>query len=60
MRDTSLQISIIIKDISDLFDVPIPTIDMLWQWYCEITENNDSSFFELGVSVEKFTSVYKK
>lgn len=50
----------IIKDISDLFDVPTPTIDMLWQWYCETTENNDSSFFELGVSVDEFISIYKK
>lgn len=49
----------VIKDISDLFAVPTPTIYMLWQWYCENTENNDSSFFELIVSVEKFISIYK-
>lgn len=50
----------VIKDISDLFAVPTPKIDMLWQWYCENTENNDSSFFELSVSVEKFISIYIK
>lgn len=35
----------VIKDISGLFDVSIPTIDMLWQWYCETTVNSDSGFF---------------
>ena len=50
----------VIKDISDLFDVPTPTIDMLWQWYCETAENNDSGFFKLSVSVEEFISIYIK
>ena len=50
----------VIKDISDLFDVPTPTIDMLWQWYCKTTVNSDSDFFRLNFNIDEFISIYKK
>ena len=50
----------IIKDIADLFDVLIPNIDTVWNWYNRIAPKDASKAFHLTLNQRQFLNLYFK
>ncbi len=50
----------IIYDISRLFEIDVPNIKMVWEWYKQTTPLKKLSYFELNMTKKDFMELYKK
>lgn len=55
--DFSYGIKIMIET-ADLFDVPTPTMDLIWKWYEKVQPERASHSFELHMTQEEFIKFY--
>lgn len=49
----------IMIEIADLFDVPTPNMDLIWEWYKKVQPVNASNSFELIFNKKEFLDFYK-
>ena len=49
----------IMIETADLFEVPTPTMDAIWEWYKKVQPENAKNCFELSMSKEEFLNFYK-
>jgi hypothetical protein len=48
----------IMIEVANLFDVPTPTMDTIWEWYKKVQPERASHSFELNMSAEEFIKFY--
>lgn len=48
----------IMIEVADLFDVPTPTMDTIWDWYKKVQPEKAENCFELQMTREEFISFY--
>lgn len=57
VSDFSYGIKIMIA-VADLFDVPTPTMDTIWEWYKKVQPERAEKCFELDMTVDEFVKFY--
>lgn len=48
----------IMIEVADLFDVPTPTMDIIWEWYKKVQPEKAKNCFELNMTREDFIKFY--
>ena len=48
----------IMIEVANLFDVPTPTMDIIWEWYKKVQPERAKKAFELNMSIEEFVKFY--
>ena len=48
----------IMIEVAKLFDVPTPTMNMVWEWYKNVQPERAKNSFELNMTVEEFIKFY--
>jgi len=46
-------------EVAKLFDVPTPTMNMIWNWYKKVQPENAKNCFQLKMTRDEFVSFYK-
>lgn len=57
VSDFSYGIKIMIA-VADLFDVPTPTMDIIWEWYKKVQPERAQHCFELNMTADEFIKFY--
>lgn len=57
VSDFSYGIKIMIA-VADLFDVPTPTMDTIWEWYKKVQPERAKNCFELNLTADEFIKFY--
>ncbi len=49
----------ILIDIGRVFDVPTPSMDSIWEWFCRVCPKRANEFCSIGLSKDEFLALYK-